>query len=374
MNEDKASRYHRLRRRAALGSMLAQAAVLVLLLSTHASSRIASFAQVGAARVGVPALLGPVLQVTLVVIAAGLLTALASFPFDLYSGFALERRYGLTAERGRAWLLLHAKAGGLGLILALLASVAVNALLRLWPAWWWVPASAGGAAAIVGLFVVWPVIILPLFDPIEPLEQGTLAASLSDLARRAGAGPVRLFSWRTGARSRKGQAVLAGLGATRRVLLSDTLLERYRDEEIEVVLAHELGHEAKGDAWAAIVLEVAVMTASLAACDWALDFWAGSPGFGARDDPAALPLLALVGGACRAVAGPVLNAVSRAFERRANRFALDLTGNPAAFISAIRRLSEQNLADPAPSRLVRALWLTHPPISERLAAAEAWRA
>jgi STE24 endopeptidase len=176
-----------------------------------------------------------------------------------------------------------------------------------------------------------------------------------------------VFEWRLGDRTRKANAALVGLGDTRRILLSDTLLETHSDDEIEVILAHELAHQVYGDLWMGLVVQMAIVTAGLYAGHRALAVLHGS--FGIAEMPTEveqLPALALVAGAVAFVLSPVAHALSRAHERRADRFAIERTGNAAAFMSAIRRLSSQNLAEETPPAWVEALLHSHPSTSRRL--------
>jgi STE24 endopeptidase len=178
------------------------------------------------------------------------------------------------------------------------------------------------------------------------------------------------YEWGLGEKTRKANAALTGIGATRRILVSDTMLAEYSDEEIEVVLAHELAHHVHGDIWKGIAFESLLILAGFYLASRAL---AGlAPAFGLRgvSDIAGLPLLVLCAGAVSLVMVPVAHAMSRAFERSADRFALTLTKNPAAFVSAMKRLAAQNLAEEHPSRLVQVLFYSHPPVRERIAAAQ----
>ena len=165
---------------------------------------------------------------------------------------------------------------------------------------------------------------------------------------------------------------IGGIGRTRRILLSDTLLAGHTDDEIEVVLAHELAHHVYHDIWKGIALEASLMTLGFYLADRVLTAAVGHFGIAAKDDVAGLPVLVLAGGAVSLALLPLANAVSRAHERRADRYALEMTKNAAAFSSAMKRLGAQNLAEERPSRLVEILFYSHPPIAARLEAARVW--
>jgi STE24 endopeptidase len=173
-------------------------------------------------------------------------------------------------------------------------------------------------------------------------------------------------------RTRKANAALTGIGRTRRILVSDTLLADHSDEEIEVILAHELAHHVYRDIWKGIAFEVGLIVLGFYFADRVLMVFAGSFGLTGKSDIAALPLLLLAAGAVSLGVVPVANAVSRSHERRADRYALEMTGNVHAFVTAMKRLGATNLAEARPSRLVEVLFYTHPPIDDRIAAAHDW--
>jgi STE24 endopeptidase len=217
-----------------------------------------------------------------------------------------------------------------------------------------------------------PVLLMPLFYDITPLTRDALRDRLIALANRAGTRVVGVFEWRLSDRTKKANAALAGIGRTRRILLSDTLLAEHSDEEIEVILAHELAHHVYRDIWSAIVVEMVLIALGCYVADVLLGVFATSAGLEGKGDVAGLPLLVLAAGAVSLVLLPVANALSRAHERRADRYALTMTRNAPAFMNAMRRLAAQNLAEEEPSRLVEILFHTHPPISARIAAARAY--
>jgi len=306
-----------------------------------------------------------------------LLTAVneaVSLPLAFYSGFALERRYGLSNETLRGWLRDQAKSFAIGLLLGAAAAELVYALMRASPDRWWLSAGILFMLIIVGLTNLAPVLLLPLFYSVKPLARDALRARLLALADRAGARVLGAYEWGLGDKTKKANAALAGLGGTRRILVSDTMLAEYSDDEIEVVLAHEIAHHVHGDIWKGIAFESALIVAGFYVASQVLRQAAGPAGLRGVDDVAGLPLLLLAAGAVSIVMVPAAHAMSRAFERNADRFALDLTRNPGAFISAMRRLAAQNLAEEQPSRIVQWLFYSHPPIRDRIAAAESFKA
>ena len=302
-----------------------------------------------------------------------LLHEAGSFLIAFYSGFVVERRYGLSNERFAGWLWDQAKSLGLGLMLGAAAASVVYFFIRLSPGGWWLPAGAVFALLIIGLANVAPVVLLPLFYRVKPLDRDALCRRLLALAERAGARVLGAYEWGLADKTKKANAALAGLGATRRILVSDTMLADYSDDEIEIVLAHELAHHVHGDIWKGIALESALVVGGFFLAARSLNASIAWLGLAGPADPAGLPLLLLAAGAVSLVMLPAAYALSRAFERSADRFALELTRNPDAFVSAMRRLAAQNLAEERPSRLIQWLFYSHPPVAERIAAAQAFK-
>jgi STE24 endopeptidase len=233
-------------------------------------------------------------------------------------------------------------------------------------------AAAAAAALLAGLAMAAPVVLLPLFYDFRPLGRAELVARLEALAARAGARVLGVFEWRLQDRTRKANAALAGIGRTRRILVSDTLLTAHSDDEIEVILALELGHHVHGDIWSSLALESVLIAVALYAADRALTWSAGSFGLAGKSDIAALPVLLLAAGTVSVMLMPAAHALSRAHERRADRYALDLTGDAASFISAMKRLGAQNLAEERPTRLEEMLFCSHPSMMARIEAAREW--
>jgi STE24 endopeptidase len=373
MNEDKASRYHRLKRTVDALALLWGAALLTGLLASGATLRLRTTAD-GLAPGAAGSLLSRLSAIVLYVILLSLLNEAGSVPLSFYSGFVLERRYGLSTERLSAWLRDQAKSLALGVVLAAPAAAILYSLIAWSPDRWWLSAGLVFAAVIVGLTNLAPVLVLPLFYRVKPLERAALRARLLALAERAGARVVGAYEWGLAEKTRKANAALAGLGGTRRILVSDTMLAEYTEDEIEVVLAHELAHHVHGDIWKGIAFECGLILAGFCLASRVLRALAAAIGLHGVDDVAGLPLLLLAAGAVSLVMLPVAHAMSRAFERRADHFALRLTRNPGAFISAMKRLGAQNLAEEHPSRIVQWLFYSHPPVRQRIAAAQAFAA
>jgi STE24 endopeptidase len=366
MNEDKASRYHRLRRHSAVLSLVVMASLLAGLLLSGVSSTVATRARsvVGAAPGD-----SSYLTVALYVAVLALIQELVSFPLAIYRGFLLERRYGLSSQPLGGWLADHAKAAAVAFTLGLGGAEIVYASLRLTPSWWWLLSSLAFVIVMIVMARLAPLVLLPLFYRFTPLARESLRDRLVSLSERAGVPVLGVYEWGLGDKTRRANAALVGTGGARRIIVSDTLLAEYTEDEIEVILAHELAHHVHRDILAAIVAEAVLLVIAFIVAAAALALWWQPLGLIAPADVAGLPLLLLAAGAVSLAATPCVNALSRWNERRADRYALALTRQPGAFISAMKRLAAQNLAEEHPSRAVLWLFHTHPPVAQRIEAA-----
>jgi STE24 endopeptidase len=298
---------------------------------------------------------------------------LITFPIALYSGYVLERRYGMSNETLGRWSADRAKAAALGAVLAVVGAEIVYAALRMWPRWWWAISALVFAGAAAVLARVTPTLLLPLFFRFHPLGRESLRDRLIELSGRAGVPVLGVYEWGLASRTRRANAALVGAGTTRRILVSDTLLANYSDDEIEVILAHELGHHVHRDILKGLLAEAALLVLAFYGAARALDVSWVRLGLAGLTDIAGLPILLVAGGLVFLAATPIVNAFSRANERRADRYALALTNRPHAFVSAMKRLAAQNLAEERPSAATRLLFHSHPPIDERIQVAESYR-
>lgn len=370
MNEDKSTRYHRRRRRADFAGTVLVGAFLLILAVSGLSAAFRSASEWLTA--WLPAMLVPGVSAALFLAGLAATVQALELPFAWYQSYWLERRYGLSTQILAHWLADHVKAVTASSAVMVAGVWAVYLCMRWWPSTWWLVAASAFTLAMVVLARLAPIVLLPVFYRVRPLRHASLSERLVRLAERAGAPVIGVYEWVIAGHTRKANAALAGIGRSRRILLSDTMLEAYSDEEIEVVLAHELAHHVHHDLWTSMLLRTATLFGGfyLAAATIAVV----TPWLGLRGpaDVAGAPVLLLVGGGLSFLMLPVGNALSRAQERRADQFALRLTGNPTAFVTAMRRLGQQNLAEDRPSALARWLFYSHPPVRERIAAAEAW--
>ena len=372
MNEDKATRYHRLKRASGIGALVWSAVLLAGLMVTGASIALRDAAEWLAAASSA-AVARPAVVVMVYVALLTIVNELGGLVLEFYGGFVIERRYGLSNQTLRDWAVDQIKSLVLGLVLGGLAVSVVYFFIRRSADLWWLPAGAIFALLVVGLTNLGPVLLLPLFYSVKPLNRESLRVRLTTLADRAGARVLGAYEWGLAAKTKKANAALAGIAGTRRILVSDTMLADYSEDEIEAVLAHELAHHVHGDIWKGLIFESALILGGFFVAARALGRFVDLAGLRGPADVAGLPLLLLAAGGVSLVMLPAAHAMSRAYERSADRFALELTGNPAAFISAMRRLAAQNLAEEDPSQVIQWLFYSHPPIRERIAAAQAFK-
>jgi STE24 endopeptidase len=277
---------------------------------------------------------------------------------------------GLATQSWRGWGADLVKVEALKAVLAAAVGGANVALSRRYRERWWVAAGLGivTVGALVGALA--PVVLDPIFNDFEPLPDGETRSDVLELAREAGVNVGEVYSVDASRRTSAANAYVAGLGPTKRVVIYDTMLDRYSRDEIRLVVAHELGHMRHRDVPRNLTY-AALLAAPLA--------W-GTQQIGtalANSDPAdpitpaALPAFALASALVSVPVGPIVATLSRAMERRADEFSLTLAGAPAAFISFERKAALQNFADLEPRWLARHT-ASHPPTAERIGAAVAF--
>ena len=298
----------------------------------------------------------------------------ARFPLALYGGFLRERTWGLGTQSFAAWLADYAKGALLLAAIVLPAASGLWGLMRAAPRGW--PWVAGAATALLAAALTFlaPVVIDPLFHSFRPLQDPALERDVRALAARAGLPVDQVLEADASRRTTKTNAYFTGLGGTRRIVLYDTLVRTAPPDEVRMVVAHEMGHWRHHHIWKGIGLGAAAGFLAWGIAAWVLRWAAARPAFrlAGPDDLAGLALIVLVLVVLDAATLPLQNAVSRAFEREADRTSLELTGDPAAFIRGEVTLARTNLAEVAPPRPMVWLLYTHPPVLERIAAAEAY--
>lgn len=364
----KARRYNRIRRWLGMVDAVIGFALLVLLLVTGWTARLRDWSyHLGSQNY--------FLAIFLYVLMFSLIMKALSAPLDFY-GYRIERQYNLSNQKLGAWLWDDLKGWLLSLAFGTLFVELIYAIIRIAPQRWWIIAWA----VFVGLFLLImqlaPVVLFPLFYKFEPLNNDELRDRLTRLGQRAGTRVRGVYEWKLSEKSKKANAALMGIGRTRRIILADTLLQNYTDDEIEAVLAHELGHHVRRHILWGIFTQVAITFFGFWLTDQVLHFALGHDWFPALDprlyDFANLPLIILVATVLGFLLMPALNALSRRHEREADLYAWENIPAIGPFVTAMTKLADQNLAERTPSRFVEWFFESHPSIHKRIAAAEAW--
>jgi len=364
LDVSEASRYHRILRRVNVADVALGLGLMAVLLVSDWSGEIRNFAVRTAGDDYAVALF---LYTSILLV----LAKLCSLGLDWYS-FRVERRYRLSTQRLWGWAWDQSKGFALTFVMSQALVQMLYLLIRLQPQWWWVTAWVLFMVFTVVMAYIAPVLLFPIFFRFRALEDEELAARLRKLSERAGARVRGVYEWRLSEKTRKANAAVMGLGRTRRIVISDTLLANCDHDEIEAVLAHELGHHALHHMPKAVVVQGVIafigfwslkMVIRWAALDWQRY---------AQVDFANLPLMALTATVVSLLLLPVMNAYLRFNERQADAYAWKSLGSVRAFCRAMEKLAVLNLAEPEPSRWIEALFHSHPAPFRRMRAAIAW--
>jgi STE24 endopeptidase len=288
-------------------------------------------------------------------------------PIAYYSGFVLPHRYGLSTMSLKSWLVDLFKGLALSLVLEILVVEFVYLLLAIQPQTWWLWVALAMLFFSVVMANLAPVLIFPIFYKFTPLPEGDLSKRLLALAQRAHTRVRGVFTMHMSNKTTAANAALMGLGNTRRIVIGDTMLDRYTPDEIEVVLAHELGHHVHHDIWKLIISQSILTLGGLYLVNlvlhWAVD---NQHIYTSLADPATIPLLLALMGAFSLIVMPIGNGLSRAIEYQADEYALQSTKMVEPFKRAMTRLANQNLSDVEPSPIIEFLFHDHPSINKRL--------
>ena len=302
-----------------------------------------------------------------------LVSTLLFLPLKFYAGFTLEHRYHLSNETAGGWFLDLSKSLVLDLILTVAMLEIIYALLRTVTDSWWLYAAGLWILFVVLLGNLFPILILPLFYKLKPVENKTLVNKLIKMAAKVKAKILGVYEMDMSRKTKKANAMLAGLGHTKRIIFGDTILNQYTQKEIEAILAHELGHFYYKHTWKQIFLSSIATLIGLFLTHHVLSYFVGVIGFRGLEDVANFPLLLLSLSLFFFIITPLNNIFSRYCERQSDRFALEQTNDPKSFISSMEKLAEQNLADLEPNPFIEFCLHSHPSIGKRIQMAKMFK-
>jgi len=363
--QDKAKQYSSIKHRIVLANIFLTPAILLLLLFLDAPTYFKTLAQ---------AVSGSD-YLNLIVFYA-LMAAVyyaITLPLEFYSGFTLEHRFSLSNQKLKDWIIREVKKNLVALIISLPITFAIYAFLKLSPVNWWLWTAGLWFSISIILAKFAPVVIVPLFYKYSPIKDAGLGKRLNDLISKVGFKSGGVYELNISRDTKKANAALLGIGKQKRIVLCDTLIQNFSHDEIESVMAHELGHHKMNHIWK-LVISGGIFTF--------LTFFFADPvffklhnffGFNLISDYESLVLVYFSISALNIFFIPLSNAFSRHLEKNADEFALKTTDNPAAFISTMKKLSEQNLSDTNPGRFYEIMLYNHPPISRRIAFAESFK-
>jgi STE24 endopeptidase len=303
-----------------LANMAVSAVYILVLLFGGASSALAAYAQsVNSDPMAVVGIYFGVFFAVYLVI---------TLPFDIYGGLVLPHRYGLSNQNLLSWTSDWFKSNAIGLVMGLVGVEVLYLLLQFYPEWWWVPAAIGLILFSVLLTNLAPILLVPIFYKLKPLDNEGLRQRLVELAQRARTKVRGVYVMNMSAKTNAANAALMGLANTRRMVLGDTLLDKFASDEIEAVMAHELGHHVHRDIPKLIAVESISIVVSLVVVNAALHWSVAVLGFGSVDNIAAFPILVIAAAVVGFIAMPLSNGFSRLVERQADEYAMSITGNP----------------------------------------------
>ncbi len=355
---DRAKTYNRTKLIAGVSSSVVSFMLLVLLVWLDSTRHIAELAwAIGSYRY---------LALLLFTAIVGLVQSLVTLPIGFYSGYILEHRYHLSNQSLGHWAWERLKSSLVGLPLVAGILMVVYYCLDTFGDAWWLPVSVILSLVSVLLARIAPILFMPLFYEFDPLPDGMLKERIDKLCTDAGLKIEGIFTFNLSKNTKKANAGFTGIGKSKRIILGDTLVSDFSDEEIETVFAHELGHYKHRHIVIGIVTGILSTFIGLFVTSLLYAWSIAAFGFASITDLEALPLLAIWLSLFGLITSPISNMISRRHERQADAYAVEVTNNGTAFAAALRRLAATNLADPEPHPLVEFLFYRHPSIAKRI--------
>jgi STE24 endopeptidase len=345
-----------------LADTVAEAALLVVLAAAGLSVAVRAWAQPHAGN--------PWALVALYLVPLGALFGTVSMVSSAVHTFLIDRRFGLSTQSVAAWFIDGLKGFLVSGLLGLGAIEILYALLRRFPETWWIWTAAVFSLLLVFLAQLAPVLIFPIFFKFKKIKDEEIVARLQRLAERAGTRVAGIYEMNLSRKTRAVNAALAGFGRTRRIIMADTLLDRFSLDEIEAIMAHEMAHHKYHHLPMGVALQTLSFFVLFFAVHYVLRFAGPRLGYEGMADVAGFPLIALCGMLFGLILLPVTNGLLRGFERQADAYAMRTATRPEAFIIALRRLGQLNLADQTPNPVIEWIFYSHPSIQNRIRHAE----
>ncbi|RPI17667.1 MAG: M48 family peptidase [Ignavibacteriae bacterium] len=299
----------------------------------------------------------------------GVVSTVITFPVDYYFGFRLEHKFGLSNQTFKKWIIESLKSAAVGIVLGAPILLLFYYLLLNYELWWFWLGCIILIYSVV-LAQIAPVVIMPLFYKFKPIENESLKEKILALCDKVGFKVKGVYTFDMSKNTKKANSAFTGLGKSKRIILGDTLISGFSEDEIETVFAHELGHYKKGHITKNIIISIFSTFISLYVVSYLYNNLFQMAGFEHTWDIAALPLLAVIGSVMGFFTKPFWAYISRRYEFEADKFAIMTTGNFTAFKSTMEKLAFQNLANEEPSKLVEIWFYSHPSIKRRIEAGE----
>ena len=357
-----AKRYSRIRHNLALFEIGFTLIFLLIIQFSGLSHRFASFASFFSSK--------QIIIIAIYAVCFSVVYNLFIFWLDYFGGFRLEHKFGLSRQGLPSWLKDYLKKILIGGLIYLVVIEVLYLLLRNFPDTWWIWAAVFYLFLSLFIAKVFPVFIIPLFYKLEKLKDENLKSCLFNLAKKARIKILDIYRLGLGAKTKKANAALTGIGASKRILLSDTLLSNYSSEEIEATLAHELAHYKYRHFWKLILVNLVTTVLAFLLTYIIFNLFIINILKVAIHNISAFPMLFFLYTSFTILITPLHNIISRYFESQADAEAIKLTEKPEAFISLIEKLTRQNLSDPTPSKIVEIFFYDHPPAAKRIRAAK----
>lgn len=363
--DDPAKAYHRLKNSLFFITLFLDLALLLIFffsgLSQHLKSLVSTWS-------GQPLLLN---GLYFAFFAAGFY--IIHLPLNFYSHYLIEHRFKLSTQTVAGWIAEEFKGAILGFGISLLFVEVIYLLLGRFPNNWWIGAGLFWLLVSFVLARITPSIIIPLFFKYQPVHSESLKKRIFGLFDRCQTGLKDIYAIDFSKKTKKANAMLCGMGKGRRVILSDTLLEHFNDDEIELVVAHELGHYKHRDIAKMLALNTVLIFIGFYLIHLYFRHAVAAYQLSGIDDISFLPVVLSAFMVYNLATGPVLNGYSRWIEREADRFSIETTRRPTVFISMMQKLGEMNLAESEPSRFIEWFLYDHPPIGKRIAFARGFK-